>query len=599
MDKNVLIAFLVSATIIIGYYFIFPTQNKKTQIVEQKSATQEKFTSVEPSQPQSETLPNSVEKKSETEILLQTAAIKEAKTVEINSRLYQAKISTDGGALISFILPNYDFSSKPRINIVKTIWNTILGRRTIKQEYEPNRKIDMTYNPWQKKSSAWNFSLHPQETLFFETNQEQINLKKKQTLLFKATSLEGLLIEKMVSFDPNTYLIKIDINVFNPSEKSLNIQPSFIVGAGAEPNESHYQARPTRAVIFRDNKLKIYDGGDVAKHNHFVNYDWAGVMDSYFIQVIKKREGWVAELNTEKSIFNRKEVLVPFLELKSEKNSLLPNERWQNSFEIFIGPKEKKQMSLFSKNLEKSLDLTFDFLGQPMLIALRWFYKFIPNWGVAIIFLTILVRLILFPLTYKGMKSMRRLSLLTPKIQALRKKHEGNKEKINKEMMEVYKRHKVNPMGGCLPLILQIPIFIALYSALIPAIELRHSPFIFWITDLSQSDFIYVLPVLMGFSMYLQQKLTPTSATMDATQQKILKWLPVMMTFFFLNFPASLVLYWLTSNIISIAQQRVINKVSVGIPQEVPTKTSTHAKKVQMFKKQMKENQKNKKKKRK
>ena len=233
-----------------------------------------------------------------------------------------------------------------------------------------------------------------------------------------------------------------------------------------------------------------------------------------------------------------------------------------------------------------------------MLIVLRWFYKFVPNWGVAIILLTILVRLILFPLTYKGMKSMRRLSLLTPKIQALRKKHEGNKEKINKEMMEVYKKHKVNPMGGCLPLILQIPIFIALYSALIPAIELRHSPFIFWITDLSKSDFVYVLPVLMGFSMYLQQKLTPTSATMDPTQQKILKWLPVMMTFFFLNFPSSLVLYWLTSNIISIAQQKVINKVSVEEPQAVAAaKSPTHAQQVQMLKKQMKTNKKNKKRK--
>ena len=456
----------------------------------------------------------------------------------------------------------------------------------------------MFYNPWQKELSAWNFSLQPQQTLFFETNQKTINLQKEQPLLLKTTSPEGLLIEKTISLDPKTYLVKIDINVFNPSEESINIQPSLVLGAGAEPNESHYQARPNRAVVYRSNKLKIYDGDDVAKNNKFIDFDWAGIMDNYFIQVIKKREGWVATLSTEKSIFNRKEVLVPFLELKAEKNTLLPNERWQNSFEIFIGPKKKEQMDLFSKNLEQSLDITLDFLGQPMLIVLRWFYKFVPNWGVAIILLTILVRLILFPLTYKGMKSMRRLSLLTPKIQALRKKHEGNKEKINKEMMEVYKKHKVNPMGGCLPLILQIPIFIALYSALIPAIELRHSPFIFWITDLSKSDFVYVLPVLMGFSMYLQQKLTPTSATMDPTQQKILKWLPVMMTFFFLNFPSSLVLYWLTSNIISIAQQKVINKVSVEEPQAVAAaKSPTHAQQVQMLKKQMKTNKKNKKRK--
>ena len=585
MDKNVIFAFLISTAVIIGYYSLFSPQNRNTQVAEQQPKVQ-----VEPKQ--TKEFPTVAEKTKDVETF---SPKNPSKTIEINSSFYQAKISTAGGALESFILPNYDFSSKPRINILKTIWNTILGRPTIKREYDPQRKINMVYNPWQKQLPVWNFSLNPEETLFFETNQELINLKRPQKLSLRATNSSGLLIEKTISFDPATYLMNLSINVFNPSDKPINIKPNIVLGAGAEPNESHYQARPTRAVVYRDNKLKIYDGGDVAKNNHFSDFDWVGVMNSYFIQAIKKEEDWIANLTTEKSVFNQKEVLVPFLELKAEKNNLLPNERWQNSFEIFIGPKEKEQMRLFSKNLEQSLDLTFDFLGQPMLIALRWFYKFVPNWGVAIIFLTILVRVILFPLTYKGMKSMRKLSLLTPKIQVIRKKHEGNKEKINKEMMEVYKKHKVNPMGGCLPLLLQIPIFIALYSALIPAIELRHSPFIFWITDLSQSDFIYVLPVLMGFSMYLQQKLTPTSATMDATQQKILKWLPVIMTFFFLNFPASLVLYWLTSNIISIAQQRVINKISVVEPQEaLVANTSTHAKKVQMLKNQMKQNQKKK-----
>ena len=595
MDKNVIFAFLISTAVIIGYYSLFSPQGKKNQLAEQEIATQTELNKIKSTQANPEISPNTAKKKTDSDILSLKTTFKNAKTIEIDSSFYQANISTAGGALESFVLPNYNFSSKPRINIIKTIWNTILGRPTIKREYDPQRKINMVYNPWQKQLSVWNFSLNPEETLFFETNQERINLKRPQNLSLSATSSAGLLIEKTISFDPATYLMNISINIFNPSDKSINIQPSFVVGAGVEPNESHYQARPTRAVVYRDNKLKIYDGGDVAKNNHFSDFDWVGVMNSYFIQAIKKEEDWIANLTTEKSVFNQKEVLVPFLELKAEKNNLLPNERWQNSFEIFIGPKEKEQMRLFSKNLEQSLDLTFDFLGQPMLIALRWFYKFVPNWGVAIIFLTILVRVILFPLTYKGMKSMRKLSLLTPKIQVIRKKHEGNKEKINKEMMEVYKKHKVNPMGGCLPLLLQIPIFIALYSALIPAIELRHSPFIFWITDLSQSDFIYVLPVLMGFSMYLQQKLTPTSATMDATQQKILKWLPVIMTFFFLNFPASLVLYWLTSNIISIAQQRVINKISVVEPQEaLVANTSTHAKKVQMLKNQMKQNQKKK-----
>ena len=325
MDKNVIFAFLISTAVIIGYYSLFSPQGKKNQLAEQEIATQTELNKIKSTQANPEISPNTAKKKTDSDILSLKTTFKNAKTIEIDSSFYQANISTAGGALESFVLPNYNFSSKPRINIIKTIWNTILGRPTIKREYDPQRKINMVYNPWQKQLSVWNFSLNPEETLFFETNQERINLKRPQNLSLSATSSAGLLIEKTISFDPATYLMNISINIFNPSDKSINIQPSFVVGAGVEPNESHYQARPTRAVVYRDNKLKIYDGGDVAKNNHFSDFDWVGVMNSYFIQAIKKEEDWIANLTTEKSIFNQKEVLVPFLELKAEKNNLLPN----------------------------------------------------------------------------------------------------------------------------------------------------------------------------------------------------------------------------------------------------------------------------------
>ena len=389
MDKNVIFAFLISTAVIIGYYSLFSPQGKKNQLAEQEIATQTELNKIKSTQANPEISPNTAKKKTDSDILSLKTTFKNAKTIEIDSSFYQANISTAGGALESFVLPNYNFSSKPRINIIKTIWNTILGRPTIKREYDPQRKINMVYNPWQKQLSVWNFSLNPEETLFFETNQERINLKRPQNLSLSATSSAGLLIEKTISFDPATYLMNISINIFNPSDKSINIQPSFVVGAGVEPNESHYQARPTRAVVYRDNKLKIYDGGDVAKNNHFSDFDWVGVMNSYFIQAIKKEEDWIANLTTEKSIFNQKEVLVPFLELKAEKNNLLPNERWQNSFEIFIGPKEKEQMRLFSKNLEQSLDLTFDFLRTTYAYFFgsdKYFKGVLPNWGVGCFF---------------------------------------------------------------------------------------------------------------------------------------------------------------------------------------------------------------------
>ena len=554
MDKNIIYAFVASSFIIMVFYLVFPPQRPAPSA---KNANQkEKTTQSNPLASENK----QIIPKTANQLVEQK---KESKIIKIDSELYHAELDTAGGGIKSFILKNYTFQSKPRFDLIKYLWNGILGRGTSEQVYDPNKKVNLVYTKHLSQNQLpWTFFLNSQQPLFYEANKSNLNVDKKDKIVLQAVTPAGATVIKALSFNPDNYLVTVDLTVFNPTEEILQINPSFIIGPGGEPNETDYQARPGRAIIYQNNDLDIYDGGDLDKYNSFSNFAWIGIMDIYFIQSIKGLANWEAKLLPEKLLFKGSDTTVPFLELKSEKESLIPGENWQTSFEIFIGPKEKDQMALFSRNLEQSLDLTFDFLGQPMLIALRWFYDFIPNWGVAIIFLTILVRLLIFPLTYKGMKSMRKLSLLGPKIQALKKKFGNNKEKFNKEMLQVYKKHKVNPMGGCLPLLLQIPIFIALYSALIPAIELRHSSFIFWINDLSQSDFLYVLPVLMGISMYLQQKMTPVSASMDPTQQKIMKWLPVLMTFFFLSFPSSLVLYWLTSNIISIALQQLMNKTA-------------------------------------
>jgi YidC/Oxa1 family membrane protein insertase len=223
-------------------------------------------------------------------------------------------------------------------------------------------------------------------------------------------------------------------------------------------------------------------------------------------------------------------------------------------------------MQKFGNGLEESLDLTLDLLAQPMLALMRWFHSFTGNYGVAIILLTIVVRVLLFPLTYRGMLNIKRMQKLQPRMVALREKFKGDKERLNKEMMAMYKKHKMNPLGGCLPIALQIPIFFALYSALLGAIELRHEPFMLWITDLSAQDGLYVSPLLMGASMLLQQKLTP--ASVDPTQAKIMMWMPVIFTFFMLSFPAGLVLYWFTSNTLSIVQQVLINRINVPEPED-------------------------------
>jgi YidC/Oxa1 family membrane protein insertase len=187
-------------------------------------------------------------------------------------------------------------------------------------------------------------------------------------------------------------------------------------------------------------------------------------------------------------------------------------------------------------------------------------HSYVGNWGWAIVLFTILVKIILFPLSYKGMLSMQKLKDLAPKMKDIKEKYKGDSAKMNMKMMELYKNHGANPLGGCLPLLLQIPIFFALYRVLLNADELQGAQWILWINNLAVMDPYWVLPILMGITMYYQQKITPSNFT-DPLQEKIFKFFPVLMTVFFITFPAGLVLYWLTNNILTIAQQYYINKV--------------------------------------
>jgi membrane protein insertase, YidC/Oxa1 family, C-terminal domain len=253
--------------------------------------------------------------------------------------------------------------------------------------------------------------------------------------------------------------------------------------------------------------------------------------------------------------------LSPYFGVALPSTDLKPNLQVESNFKLYYGPKSDAELVKFGYKLEMSHDMTLEVLAGPLLDLLRFIYGLVGNYGVAIIILTIIVRLVLFPLTFKGMKSMKRMQQLTPRMKKLQEKYKNNKEKLNKEMMDLYRKNKVNPLGGCLPLLLQIPVFFALYSSLSSAVELRHAPFIFWISDLSQPDGLGITPLLMGVSMYIQQKMTPQTAMMDSTQVKIMQMLPFIFTVFSFTFPSGLTLYWVTSNILSIAQQQIINRI--------------------------------------
>ncbi len=227
---------------------------------------------------------------------------------------------------------------------------------------------------------------------------------------------------------------------------------------------------------------------------------------------------------------------------------------------LYTGPKEYSRLKAQDVGLENSIDFGswVKWLAIPLLEALKWIDKYVHNYGVAIIILTILVKAIFWPLGNISYKSMRGMQKLQPQMKILQEKFKGDKAKLQQETMALYKANKVNPMSGCLPMFIQLPVFFGLYRALLYSIELRHAPFVFWIQDLSDKDPYYITPIIMGATMFLQQRMSPQPGG-NEMQAKMMMWMPVVFTFLFLNFPSGLVIYWLFNNVLSIGQQYYIN----------------------------------------
>lgn len=231
------------------------------------------------------------------------------------------------------------------------------------------------------------------------------------------------------------------------------------------------------------------------------------------------------------------------------------------SFRLAFVPKELERLRALDPTLDTSVDLGwFTFVAYPLLWLLKFLYKFVGNYGFAIVILTIIVKIILFPLVVKGVKGMRKMAEIQPKLNALKEKHKGNKEAYNREMMAFMQKNKYNPLSGCLPLLVQMPVFFALYSVLYTAVELYRAPFFFWLTDLSAQDRFYITPVILAGLMFLQQKLTPPAPSMDATQQKVMQFLPLVFGIFMITTPSGLCVYMIVNTIFSIGQQYYLNK---------------------------------------
>lgn len=385
-------------------------------------------------------------------------------------------------------------------------------------------------------------------------NKDFIEIKNDNVTVSFVASINDLTILKNYTFHPSSYSFDLSIQLINGSDNLVNGQLDLSLVTPWDKDNKSQMYTFVGAVTFDGEDLAEDKPAGLEKSPKIYknNVVWSGYTSKYFLSVISPKEASDQLFISAGS---------GYVENKFSSSMINLNKDQKASFEYtaYFGPKQDEYLSASGHQLEKAIDYGFFHpLSKPLMVVLKYFYSFIGNFGFSIILLTICIKLIFWPLTQKSYKSMKGMQKLQPEMKKMREKHGKDKQKLNQEMMSFYKDNKVNPLGGCLPMLIQIPVFFALYRVLLGSIELRHAPFMLWITDLSAKDPYYVTPLIMGVTMFLQQKMTPTN--MDPTQEKIMLMMPVVFTFMFLNFPSGLVLYWLTNNLLTILQQYLIRR---------------------------------------
>ncbi len=350
--------------------------------------------------------------------------------------------------------------------------------------------------------------------------------------------LSSVTVTKILTFNPNgTYDVSVKLS--NPVE--------YYISPGFRPTE-HTDMYTFKGVLIRkaDGTIETIKDGGAKGDEVFLKATIVAASDKYFTNAFYDFDHGLDVYITK----DAKEDPLAFVKGNPAFNA-----------HVYSGAKEYDKLHSIDPRLTDIIEYGFfTFISKPLFILLKSIYNFVGNWGWSIVIITILLRLVLFPLTYKGMVSMNRLKALSPKVKEIQKKYKGDPAKMNAKMMELYKKNNANPMGGCLPMILQIPVFFAIYRVLLNAVELKHAPWIGWIHDLSAMDPYFILPVLMAGTMFWQQHITPTNIT-DPMQAKIMKFLPLIFMFFFVTFPAGLTLYWFVNNLFGVIQQYYVNKI--------------------------------------
>ena len=497
---------------------------------------------------------NAISGTEQNKLTVQSSGVKQARTFKIENRYFRIEIDEKGGSVKRVELKDY--------------------RQEVGKDAKPYLLLDRDVQP----GSGWiglkegNADLIESAIFRADTDKQKLDVfENPLNLTMRYARPDGLRVEKIFKFKPDSYIIDMDVVVTNGTSQQLTANLYAGISQLQPKKKDRYGFSGPSALI--DEKLKEVDVGDIEKQDQYSGkIRWIAVQNRYFLSAL------ATALNTDSIMkLSHNEANVLNSELIAPEQSLLPGQTFASQYQLYFGPKRMDVLKQYGIELERVIHFgMFDFIAKPCLWFMNWVYGFIPNYGIAIILLTLLTKILLWPLGNKSYKSMNEMRRMQPLMTEIREKHKNDKKKMNEEMMNLYRVYKVNPLGGCLPMLVQLPVFFALYRMLYEAIELRHAPFFGWINDLSAPDRLFsfnitiplmeppygipVLTLIMGATMFLQQKMTPTPG--DPTQAKMMTFMPIIFTVIFVNFSSGLVLYWLINNVVSISQQYYIYKKS-------------------------------------
>jgi YidC/Oxa1 family membrane protein insertase len=464
--------------------------------------------------------------------------------VTVATSLYEAVWSNKGGVLESFKLRRHKNDKREDLELVSS-FAAELGVKpfALLDEADPT------------KATLDSIKANPANTGLYKIEGSGGALEDGRTsrLAFVYSDGRGLEVEKAFVFQGGRYDFEVAVKI---RKNGQAVEPRVLWGPGiGNPSAKDLQKRfgaGGGVSVFAGKNVYRTDERKYKPESSVFNFlTWAAYDDNYFTALFVPASGTGS---------------ASYLLLPGPNNTGFFFLSTSNPGIAFIGPKEIETLAAFGHNAKKIVRFgLFGFITEILYVSIRFIHRAIPNWGFSIIVLTFIIKIIFFPLTYSSTKSMSRMAELQPKVKALRARYKKSKTDIqqrrqmNEEMMKLYKEHGVNPAGGCLPLLIQLPVFWGFFRLLTVAIEFRQSPWILWLKDLSIKDPTYITPILMGITQFVSQKMTPTSA--DPSQARMMLIMPAVMTLFFLNFQSGLVLYWLTSNVLQIGQQAFMNKM--------------------------------------